>query len=224
MIDMIWFDFGGVLSPPIPWLFDNYARKTGLRPKAMQGAMCTVAKDLGVPMLEPIECAMLTEREWGARLRIALQEADPHCDTSAAQLETFGKQWFADVAPNQSMVAAVRALKRAGKSVGILTNNVVEWEPHWRAMVGLDDVVDIVVDSSKVRCRKPDARIFQIACERAGVHASKSLLIDDLPENVEAARDLGWNAILFTHNEDALDRLQRWTGVNIIRTEGALFE
>jgi putative hydrolase of the HAD superfamily len=224
MIEMVWFDFGGVLSPPIPWLFDNYARKTGVQPQALQQAMRVVADELGVPMLEPIECAMLTEREWGRRLRTALQRADPDCNLDAARLETFGEQWFGDVAPNHDMVAAVRALKRAGKRVGILTNNVIEWEPHWRRMIGLDAEIDLVVDSCKELCRKPEARFFRIACERAEISPLRCLLIDDLAENVEAARLSGWNVILFENNRDTLARLQNWTGVELIRKGGNCIE
>ena len=45
---------------------------------------------------------------------------------------------------------------------------------------------------------KPDPAIYRILIERFGVDPSTSVFIDDREENVEAARALGFDAILFT--------------------------
>lgn len=216
-VQFIWFDFGGVLSPPIPALFEQYQVKTGLAPRVLQQAMSDVADDLGVPMLAPVESALLTEQDWGERLEQALRRRDPQIDLSRARLQRFGEQWFAGVPANAPVVAAVRALKRAGFRVGILTNNVVEWELHWRAMVGLDEVVDLIVDSSRERTRKPEAAFFEVAVERSGVAARHSLLIDDVAENIDAAAALGWQVLHFTSNHQALTQLQHLTGISLLQ-------
>lgn len=213
-VDFIWFDFGGVLSPPIPDLFKQYADKTGIPPAALQRAMKSVADEMGVPMLAPIENALLSEREWGTRIRKALARDDPSLDLTKARLEDFGRQWFDGVSPNRRMVDAVHALRHAGMTVGILTNNVIEWEPHWRRMLDLDGVVNVIVDSSKERCRKPEKRFFEIACERSGVGGERSLLIDDVDENIRAAHELGWQTILFTTDDDVLRAITQHTGIN----------
>lgn len=215
-VDFIWFDFGGVLSPPIPSLFDQYTVKTGIPPSSLQRAMQTVATELGVPMLAPVESAMISEHEWGARIRKTLEKCEPDLDLSRADLESFGQQWFEGVAPNQLMVDAVCSLRQAGLRVGILTNNVAEWEPHWRRMLNLDDIVNVVVDSCKERCRKPETKFFDIACERSGVQPQNSLLIDDVAENIQAAQALGWKTILFTTNQEVLEAITNNTGVNLL--------
>lgn len=214
-VDFVWFDFGGVLSPPIPALFEQYATKTGIPPAALQHAMRSVAEDIGVPMLAPIENAMLSEREWGRRLRHVLSRHEPALDLTRAELENFGRQWFDGVPPNWPMVDAVHALRQAGMAVGILTNNVIEWEPHWRRMLDLDDVVNFILDSSKERCRKPEVKFFDTACQRSGVSAERSLLIDDVEENVCAARNLGWQTILFTQNDEVLKKISQYTGISL---------
>lgn len=117
-----------------------------------------------------------------------------------------------------ALVAAVRALKQAGYRVGILTNNVVEWELHWRAMVGLDEVVDLIVDSSQEGSRKPDAAFFEVATARSGVPPYSSLLIDDVAENIEAAAGLGWQVLHFVDNRQTLAHLQRLTGVSLVQS------
>lgn len=212
-VKMVWFDFGGVLSPPIPELFEQYQAKTGLAPAVLQQAMMDVASTLNLPMLAPIENAVLREEDWGQRLEAALQARLPGLDLSRARLTQFGRQWFEGVQANQSMTGAARRLKAAGRKIGILTNNVVEWEPYWRAMVDLDGVVDMVIDSCKERCRKPDERIFAIACERSGIEPRFSLLIDDALENIDSAARLGWQTLHFLENDETLSLLEARTGI-----------
>lgn len=212
-VQRVWFDFGGVLSPPIPALFEQYEVKTGLAPAVLQRAIAEVADELGVPPLAPIENALLTEDEWGRRVELALLRQVPPADISRARLRQFGEQWFAGVRANVHMVRAARTLKEHGFAIGILTNNVVEWAPHWRPIVGLEEVADLIVDSSEEGCRKPDARFFDIAVERAGLPAAANLLIDDLAENVAAAAARGWQTVHFRDNPQALADIASATGV-----------
>ena len=54
--------------------------------------------------------------------------------------------------------------------------------------------------------RKPESAIYQKALETAGVKAEESLFIDDLIENVDAARSLNFNAIHFKSSEDLIQQ------------------
>jgi FMN phosphatase YigB (HAD superfamily)/DNA-binding XRE family transcriptional regulator len=56
---------------------------------------------------------------------------------------------------------------------------------------------DAIIDSSVVGAIKPEARIFQIASERAGVTPEEILLIDDSRQNVMAAGQMGWKVMWF---------------------------
>jgi glucose-1-phosphatase len=53
--------------------------------------------------------------------------------------------------------------------------------------------------SCDIGFEKPDPRIFQLAMDRAETAASEILFVDDLEENVEAARSLGIDAIQFSN-------------------------
>jgi putative hydrolase of the HAD superfamily len=197
MMKIIWFDFGGVLSPSIPDLFTSYYLKTGIPPAVLQRAMKEVADDLNMGVLTPIEKAIITEREWGAGIRQKLSQSVPELDLSRARLEEFGEQWFDGILPNQLMIDLFRKVKATGLKVGILTNNVVEWEDHWKRVIGISEEADVIVDSCKVGCRKPEAEIFAIATERAGVRTHENLLIDDVLENCMAAEQYGWKSVHF---------------------------
>ena len=56
---------------------------------------------------------------------------------------------------------------------------------------------DAIIDSSEVRALKPEARMFEIAAERAGVSPSEILLIDDDRLNLAAAGQFGWRTMAF---------------------------
>ncbi|WP_327370771.1 HAD family hydrolase [Streptomyces sp. NBC_01217] len=203
-LPMIWFDFGGVLSPPLDDLFDHYHARTGITPRQLKNALAAVATGLGEDdPLAPIELAMLPEPEWGRAMAAALESADPGIDLSRARFERFGEQWFEGVRANSVMVATARHAKEHGYRVGILSNNVVEWEPYWRAVVEPVGEVDCIVDSCKVGVRKPDPEIFRRAEKAAGLDPADCVLIDDLAVNCEAARRTGWRAVHFRNNAQA---------------------
>ncbi|HSX45595.1 MAG TPA: HAD-IA family hydrolase [Candidatus Saccharimonadia bacterium] len=56
---------------------------------------------------------------------------------------------------------------------------------------------DAVVDSSEVGAIKPEADVYKIAAERAGVPPEEILLIDDSRVNLMAAGKLGWHVLWF---------------------------
>ncbi|MGX2985558.1 cytochrome P450 [Helicobacter sp. 23-1048] len=208
MIKVVWFDFGGVLSPPIETIFDIYYQKTGILPQQLKEAMSSVANDLGMPMLAPIENAKITQKEWGAKVRKSLQKIYPTLDTTKADLEHFGAQWFSEIAPNKIMIWLFKQLKKQGYSVGILTNNVIEWESHWRTMIQLDNEADFIVDSCKFGYRKPDIEIFEIAQQIGKTQPCENILIDDVKENCLVAKNIGWDSICFANNAQTIIALR----------------
>jgi len=56
---------------------------------------------------------------------------------------------------------------------------------------------DVVIDSSEVHALKPEARMFEIAAERAELDPSQILLVDDDRLNLAAAGRLGWHTMAF---------------------------
>ncbi|MFF7709364.1 HAD-IA family hydrolase [Pseudomonas sp. NPDC007930] len=195
--EAIWFDFGGVLSPSIAELYRVYEGKTGINRAQMEAAMHEVARPLGVQFQAPIELALMTQAKWGRAMAQALRTLYPGIDLSRCDFDNHGEQWFAGHEVNPHMFELFHEVKAAGLKAAILTNNTVEWESAWRRMVGLDHVTDCIIDSCKVKVRKPEPEIFALAAEALGVSAEGCVLIDDVEENCEAARKAGWQAIHF---------------------------
>jgi epoxide hydrolase-like predicted phosphatase len=95
------------------------------------------------------------------------------------------------------VVHRIRELKRDGVAVALLTNNVKEFGDAWRGMFPVDELFEVVVDSSAVGMRKPDPRIYRLTCERIAVAPTAAVFVDDNRDNVAAARGVGMEAVHF---------------------------
>jgi putative hydrolase of the HAD superfamily len=93
------------------------------------------------------------------------------------------------------IVHEIRRLLDADVRVALLTNNVKEFGDAWRSSFPVDELFEVVVDSSEVRMRKPDPRIYELTCARAGARPHESVFLDDNADNVKAARVLGIESV-----------------------------
>src|SRR6185503_19766455 len=98
-----------------------------------------------------------------------------------------------------------------GLRMALLTNNVREWEPQWRAKLPeIDEIFEVVVDSAFVGMRKPDGEIYELTLERLGdgLDAGACLFVDDVDVNCEAAESLGMRAVHYLDAEQAVAEIQ----------------
>lgn len=63
--------------------------------------------------------------------------------------------------------------------------------------------------SGDVKLVKPQPEIFELTQQRFALQPGKTLFIDDLPRNVEAARAFGWQAVQFVSPEQLHQHLGR---------------
>ncbi len=70
---------------------------------------------------------------------------------------------------------------------------------------------DAIIDSSVVGAIKPEADIYRIAQEKAGVKPSEVLLIDDSRTNLMAASHAGWQTMWFDdyHPDESVTRIRQ---------------
>ncbi len=125
----------------------------------------------------------------------------------AAQLDDVRNEFFAGDITDLTLVNYLRGLRKTVK-VGLISN---AWTGlrEWIVKEKFDDAFDAMIISAEVGLAKPDPRIYQVALEKLGVAPSEAVLMDDFPENIEAARAFGMTAIHFTQPEKALDELKR---------------
>lgn len=62
--------------------------------------------------------------------------------------------------------------------------------------------------SHVLKMAKPDAAIYKAAERQTGVRKAHVLFFDDLPENIAAARELGWNAEQIDHTGDTAAQMR----------------
>jgi len=100
----------------------------------------------------------------------------------------------------------VRYLKKLGQSykTGILSNAGLQTRSLMEDVFHLDRYVDDIIISAEEKLIKPDQRIYQVAMDRLDAEPETTLFLDDLPVNVEAARDLGMKAVQFLNTQQAI--------------------
>jgi epoxide hydrolase-like predicted phosphatase len=107
------------------------------------------------------------------------------------------KYMASDGGVRHEVVACTRRVRDEGRRTALLTNNLAEFSQFWRPLLPLEDLFDLVVDSSEVGMRKPDPRIYQLVLEQlGGVPPDRAVFLDDFEGNVVAARRLGMTGIV----------------------------
>jgi putative hydrolase of the HAD superfamily len=108
------------------------------------------------------------------------------------------------------MIEYLRGLRDDGLRLGLLTNNVREWEPLWRAKLpDVEELFEVIVDSAFVGMRKPEPEIYTLTLERmgGGLRFEECVFLDDIEINCDAARALGMTAVRFHDNAQAIAEL-----------------
>lgn len=88
-------------------------------------------------------------------------------------------------------------MQQEGYPVACLSNDVAEWSLKVRRLNGLDRFISPWMISSEVGVRKPDPKIFQRFVKLADVPPRECLFVDDRPGNLESARAVGFNVVMF---------------------------
>lgn len=89
-----------------------------------------------------------------------------------------------------------------------LTNWSMETFPQARKMFPILQLIDNYVVSGDVHLVKPDPRIFQLLLNRYDLRPDETIFIDDNPDNVAAACQLGMHGIHFTTADNLKQVLQ----------------
>jgi epoxide hydrolase-like predicted phosphatase len=202
MRDVLICDFGGVLTTPLQEGFLAYQEESGVSLEELGKAMGSAADEHGEHPLFVLERGEISEAEFRHRIERHLEDG-----FDLARLRTL---YFDRLEPNRQMVDFVRDVRARGVRAALLTNNVREWEPLWRAKLPeVDELFEVVVDSAFVGLRKPDPEIFELTLERlGGVAPERCVFVDDLDVNCTAARELGMAAVRFETADQAIPEIE----------------
>lgn len=203
------FDMGGVVMDSPLHAIARYERERGLPANAINRAIVAAGETGAWARLERGELTVATF--------CAPFEAD--CRAHGVQVD--GAAVMAAIATagvaRPAMLEAIRRLRAHGLRVGALTNN-------WRREGPDDDVIphrlrqhfDAFVESRTVGLRKPDPRIYVLACRQLGVEPARTAFLDDIGGNLKPARALGMATIKVQDPAGALAELGALIGLDLL--------
>src|SRR3954452_4699926 len=191
VIEAVLFDFNGVLTTSPFAHMAALGDDAGIAGQAVLDLMLGPYDDDTDHSWHRFERGEITAAEYGADLFARAAEAKMDLDfTSLGNM-------MSRLEVHDIVVERVRTLRADGYRTGLVTNNVKEASLQWREMVPVDELFDVIVDSSQVGMRKPNPAIFLHALELlGGIAPSAAVFLDDAAGNVAGAQRAGLHAIL----------------------------
>ncbi len=200
------FDLGGVLIEGGPSEVVAFGKRTGLDDDQWRVLRREIFGNEG--MWAQLERGEVAYEDFVRELRARVNGAGGDISEEEAAFFMGRPEPMGSESPvRPAMVEAVRAL-RAVMPTALLTNNVVEWRDGWSMVFNDPELFEVIVDSSAVGARKPEPRIYEITRERLDVPHEAILFVDDIGQNLKAAKQLGWQTLLFTQEADVLPVLK----------------
>jgi epoxide hydrolase-like predicted phosphatase len=204
------FDLGGVVMPSPLDVFRAYEARHGLPHRF-------------------ISDVVVAGGDHGAWSRFERGELDPEAFAVAFEAECAsagGRVSVGDLLaeisaapdPHPEMLEAIRRIRDRGLLTAALTNNwaTSDGDRSGTRFDRLGSYFDVIVESAVEGLRKPDPRIYQLACSRLGVGADAAVFLDDLGVNLKAARALGMTTIKVNDIRGALDELSAVLGFALV--------
>jgi len=202
MIRAVLWDFGGViLSSPFE-AFNRYEAAHGLPIDFIRTVNSTDPHGNAWALLERSD---ITPEQFDARFADE-SEALGHRVPGSDVLGLLSGEIRSEV------VLALDLVVGAGYRTACLTNNVLGGEARADTAAVMARF-DHIVESSKVGCRKPEPRFYELACELVGVSPTECVFLDDLGINLKPARAMGMTTIKVGDPDRAIADLQAVLGI-----------
>jgi putative hydrolase of the HAD superfamily len=132
----------------------------------------------------------LTEPELIQRLRSRL-------GSTQAEVEAILDAIRNSLVEKPETVKLLRALQGRGTPLYCLSNMPAAIYTHLRQRHDFWDAFSGIVISGEIQMMKPEPEVFMHLLDTFGLRAEESVFIDDLPANIESARQVGLHAICF---------------------------
>jgi putative hydrolase of the HAD superfamily len=119
--------------------------------------------------------------------------------------------------PRPGALETLVELRDRGYLVGLITVCSEDVPDVW-SETGFVDLFDATVFSCSVGLRKPDPRIYQLACEQLGVEPAEAIFVGDgANDELAGAERVGMRAVLIHRagEEPPWDELRDWRGPRV---------
>ncbi len=115
--------------------------------------------------------------------------------------------WLYNLPFIDGMVELVKEIKQKGGKIFILSNISKGFAENYKNvpdLKGLFSLFDGLVFSAPLGMVKPSAEIFEYLLKKYNLQRNDTVFIDDSPKNINGAKAVGINAILFDGNAEKL--------------------
>ncbi len=124
-----------------------------------------------------------------------------------SELLDFRRRFFGDDVVDYELVEYIRSLKQKF-TTALLSNAFADLRNLVTERWKFGDAFHSITISAEEGVMKPDAKIYQIAIERAGVEPDEAVFIDDFAHNIDGAEAVGMQGILFKKPDQAKAELK----------------
>lgn len=214
MIKAVLWDFGGVITSSPFEAFNRYE----------------LANDIPKDFIRSVNATNPDTNAWAQfeSNSLKLEEFDPIFadETEKAGHRIPGKDVLKLLSGSirPEMVAALELIKKNFR-IACITNNVkgAGTGPGMASdidkatkIADIMSLFDFVIESSAVGFRKPDPRIYKLACEKLAIEPSEAVFLDDLGINLKPAKAMGMTTIKVATAEQALNELSEILSMNLL--------
>jgi len=142
--------------------------------------------------VKPLIRGEISERDFWKRFSKKAGKKIPEKELKTLWMKTYKKSFRLDM----KMIRLVKHLKKAGYKVAGLTNTI---KPHYdyNRKLGWFRRFPLLIASNNVGMRKPEKRMYRYALKRSRSKPENTVFIDDIRENVDAAKSVGIKGVHF---------------------------
>ena len=109
--------------------------------------------------------------------------------------------WTNSLTPMHNTISFLQDMKKKGYNIYILSNISEEGTKYLKDTQNYFSICDGAVLSYQEKINKPDPRIFEVLFKRYQLKPEEGLYFDDLSCNIEQAKQLGMQGIVFCGEE-----------------------
>jgi epoxide hydrolase-like predicted phosphatase len=190
------FDFGGVLAN----LGDmpgqrKWEQQLGLS----QGELFTLVLDSDIShraMIGEVD----EERVW--------EHFATHLNLDTNQLEELRRDFWMGERVNQELLQFIAEMAPHYRTA-VLSNAWSGARQEFVEVFGLDELFDMIIISAEEGVAKPDPRMYFLTAQRLGIPPGEAIFVDDMLENVKAARAAGMKSVHFKDAAQTIAEIRR---------------
>jgi len=128
---------------------------------------------------------------------------------SFEQYKEILQQIFESEKINETLIKWIQK-KRESYTISLLTNNTASLKKVLKDKFNIYESFDYIFNSAEIGLSKPDHKIFEYTLKKLKTTPEKCLFIDDNPVHIKAAKQLGFNVILFTENPKFFKEINKY--------------